>query len=168
MRLGVRSHQRRDTRGVVVRPAVHEDASSVAELLTQLGYPVDTEELEGRLAALGPNDLVLVAEDCVGVVALHRVPRIAEGGAFVRITALAVREGERGHGVGQALLEATEAAARRWGCDLIEVSSGRRPEREPAHRFYRAAGFTDTSERSARYHSGFPDRPLAVGSLLRE
>jgi hypothetical protein len=37
------------------------------------------------------------------------------------------------------------------GCALIEVSSGRRPEREPAHALYRAAGFADTAERSVPY-----------------
>jgi GNAT superfamily N-acetyltransferase len=49
------------------------------------------------------------------------------------------------------LLLAAEDVARRWGCDLIEVSSGRRPERDDAHAFYRASGFVDTAGRSLRY-----------------
>ena len=54
-------------------------------------------------------------------------------------------------GVATALLAAAEQRAREWGCDLLEVSSGRRPERDPAHALYRAAGFADTGERSMRY-----------------
>ena len=38
-----------------------------------------------------------------------------------------------------------------WGCDLLEVSSGRRPERDAAHAAYRAAGFADAADRSVRY-----------------
>lgn len=50
--------------------------------------------------------------------------------------------------------EATAADAREVAAllgELLEVSSGRRPERDPAHAFYRAAGFADTGERSVRY-----------------
>ncbi len=60
-------------------------------------------------------------------------------------------EAHRGRGVARALLAAAEDTARGWGCDAIEVSSGRREERTAAHALYRDAGFTDTAERSARY-----------------
>jgi GNAT superfamily N-acetyltransferase len=140
----------------MVRRARPADAGVVAELLGELGYPTADEEVRRRLAALGPNDLVLLAFDGAGMVALHRVPLLAEGGAFLRITALVVRREARGRGVGRALLAASEDAARRLGCSLIEVSSGRRPERDPAHRFYNAAGFTDTASRSVRYWKRTP------------
>jgi uracil-DNA glycosylase len=48
------------------------------------------------------------------------------------------------------LLGAAERVARDWGCDLLEVSSGRRPERADAHRFHLGAGFADTDEQSVR------------------
>jgi GNAT superfamily N-acetyltransferase len=142
----------------MVRRAGRQDAGLVAELLGELGYPAEAGEVERRLASLGADDLVLLAEGGAGLVALHRIPRLAEGGAFVRITALVVRRDSRGRGVARALLDASEDQARRWGCSLIEVSSGRRPEREPAHRLYRAAGFADTSPRSVRYF-----KPLGSG-----
>ena len=135
----------------MVRRARAEDAGVVAELLGELGYPAACDEVERRLRALGSNDLVLLADDGAGMAALHRVPLVAEGGGLVRITVLVVRREERRRGIARALLAASEEAARRWRCSLIEVSSGRRPERDPAHRFYRAAGFTDTAARSVRY-----------------
>ncbi len=116
--------------------------------------------MHDRLAGLGPDDLVLIADDGAGLVSFHRIPRLAEGDAFVRITALVVHRERRGRGVAQALLAAAEEAAWEWGCDLIEVSSGRRAERASAHRLYRAAGFTDTAERSVRYWKRVRSQPL--------
>jgi GNAT superfamily N-acetyltransferase len=140
----------------MVRSARRGDARVIAGLLGELGYPASDEAVLGRLAALGPDDLVLVSDDGAGLIALHRIPRLAEGGAFVRITAVVVHAEERGRGVARALLAAAEEAARHWGCDLIEVSSGRHAERAPAHQLYRAAGFTDTAQRSVRYWKRVP------------
>jgi GNAT superfamily N-acetyltransferase len=133
---------------MTVRRAEAADAEAISGLLAQLGRPTSPEAIRARL---GETDAVLLADDGAGLIGLHRVPRLAEGGAFARITALVVAEAHRGEGVAQALLAAAEATARDWGCNLLEVSSGRRPEREPGHRFYRAAGFEDRAERSVRY-----------------
>lgn len=135
----------------MVRPARRQDAPVIASLLAELGYPASDGQVDSRLSALGPDDLVLLTDDGLGMIALHRVPRLAEGGAFARITALVVHRDGRRRGVARALLHEAEDAACRWGCSFIEVSSGRRPERAPAHRLYAAAGFADTSPGSVRY-----------------
>jgi GNAT superfamily N-acetyltransferase len=132
-----------------IREARLEDAAFISALLVQLGYPAESIAVRERLAALGDEDRVLVCED--GFVSLHRVPLLAEGGCCARITALVVSESHRGAGVGSALVEAAESTARSWGCALLEVSSGRRPERAAAHRFYPALGFEDSSRESVRY-----------------
>lgn len=134
-----------------VRPADGADAGMVAELLCELGYPVTADEVGRRLGSLGSGDRVLVAEDGAGMVAAHRVPLLAEGGALLRITALAVRAQDRGRGVATAMLRAAEELARDWGCSVIEVSSSRRPERDAAHRLYPSAGFVDASSQAVRY-----------------
>ena len=136
----------------MVRQAQPSDAAVVAELLGELGYPTSTAESAERLRALsGPDHRVLLVDDGAGLIALHRMPLLAEGAALMRITALVVRPDARGRGVARSLLAAAEATAQEWECRLIEVSSGLRPEREPAHRLYRAAGFADASSRSVRY-----------------
>jgi GNAT superfamily N-acetyltransferase len=132
-----------------IRPAEPRDASAVACLLSQLGYPAQPAQAEARLRSLSDADRVLLAEG--GLIALHRLPMLAEGGAFARITVLIVAPAQRNSGVGRALLAAAEKTARQWGCSFLEVSSGRRPERAAAHAFYQAAGFTDANARSARY-----------------
>jgi GNAT superfamily N-acetyltransferase len=146
----------------VVRRARPDDAAVVARLLDELGYPSAREEVRRRLESPGPDDLVLLADD-LGLAALHRIPLLAEGQPLLRITAFVVRQEARGRGVGQTLMNAVEDTARRWGCRLIEVSSGRRAEREPAHRFYRAAGFSDTSSRSVRYWKRLGPNERAAG-----
>jgi GNAT superfamily N-acetyltransferase len=140
---------RSGTSEIEIRRALPQDAPAIAELLSALGYPAAPEEVLERLNALDDADCVLLADG--GLIALHRMPRLAEGDKLARITALVVAPESRRKGLGQALLRAAEEVARRWGCELVEVSSGRRPERDAAHRFYRAAAFEDAGALSVRY-----------------
>jgi GNAT superfamily N-acetyltransferase len=148
------------------RPATPQDALIVCSLLTQLGYPSSEGDVCGRLAELGDDDVVLLCEGGTGLVALHRVPRIAEGGSFARITALVVDEKHRGCGVGRALLEEAERVALSWGCSMLEVSAGKRPERRAAHALYSRSGYSDTAPRSKRYWKVLD--PVANEALNRE
>ena len=133
----------------LIRPATPDDAAAIAELLRALGYPASPARVLSWLGELGDADRVLVSDG--GLIALHRIPRIAEGSPFVRITALIVSPERRREGLGRALLGAAEEIARGWGCELLEVSSALRPERDAAHRFYPAVGFERASEHSLHY-----------------
>jgi GNAT superfamily N-acetyltransferase len=119
----------RHARSVRVREATREDAAAVAQFLDELGFPADPGTVTRRLAGLGPNDVVLIADG--GLVALHQIPLLAEGGALARITALVVSSAQRRAGLATDLLAATEGVARRWGCDRIEVSSAGGPTATP-------------------------------------
>lgn len=142
----------------LARPAVPTDAPAVVDLLVALGYPLPLGTVQERITRLSRSreDLVAVVTedgvDVVGVVSAHVVPRF--GGpsqGFVRITALSVAPDRSRAGIGRRLTGFVEYFARVRGCDLVEVTSGRRPERAAAHRFYPALGFEDTSDRSVRY-----------------
>lgn len=135
----------------MVRPAAQSDAEVVARLLAQLGYPATEATVRARLAQLTQDDRVLLSEDGSGLIALHRINRIAEGDPLLRITALVVEAAARGRGVGRALLSEAESLARQWGCRQLEVSSGRKPGREAAHRFYPAEGFADAASHHVFY-----------------
>jgi GNAT superfamily N-acetyltransferase len=135
---------------VTIRRAQVTDAPVVANLLGELGYTTAPELVVQRLRALGDGDVVLLAGEDAGLIALHRINLLAEGGALARITALVVAESRRRQGVARELLSAAERIARSWRCDLLEVSSGRRAEREAAHGFYLRAGFK-AGDRSVRY-----------------
>jgi GNAT superfamily N-acetyltransferase len=131
---------------VLIREAQPGDAREVAELLTQLGYPVDAVEAAERLAR--GNETVFVADTgrgLVGVLSVWSQLPLWRARPEARVTAMVVRSDTRGQGIGTALMERAVQWARAAGCGGIELTSGMRAEREPAHRFYEAFGFRRTS-----------------------
>lgn len=135
-----------------IRDARAEDADAVARLLAELGYPDDLACVAARVRAFAadPASRVLVAEEggeLVGLASLTVMPLLHEDGAWCRMSALVVGAGSRRHGVGRALVEAAEADARARGCRYAEVTSGERPDRRAAHRFYEALGYEQVSRR---------------------
>ena len=148
--------------GVLVRPARFADAPALARLLTELGYPQDAEQTLAQLAAWAgdPRGTVLVAEpdgSPAGLIAAYANRHMERPGSFVRVVALAVDPTRQRSGLGRRLLAAVEAWAADLGCREIEITSSR--HREDAHAFYRALGFVDLCDRSARFK-----RPLGVTS----
>lgn len=129
---------------VTVRVAESKDSARVAELMEQLGYPVQPEIIQARLSSSAgqPGDRVFVAEDhgkVVGVLSFHITPLLHEVNNAGRITALVVDREYRGRGIGTLLVREAEAWAWSQGCSKIEVPSGDR--RPPAHRFYESRGY---------------------------
>jgi GNAT superfamily N-acetyltransferase len=142
----------------LVRPAVAADAHPVAALLEDLGYRLPVETVHRRLQqfATSADDIIAVvdeqSEQVVGVISAHVVPLLAEADpGFIRITAVSVAPRTRRMGVGRRLVEFVEYVAQTRGISLLEVSSGRRPERQAAHRFYSSLAFQDSATASARY-----------------
>jgi GNAT superfamily N-acetyltransferase len=136
-----------------VRPVRPSDASEVAELLTQLGYPADSDQVRGRLDRWlhDQHGAVMVAElngVVAGVAALHSMPLLEHDESRGRLVALVVDQAYRRHGVGRALMAWAEQEARRLGCHQMEITSSR--YREEAHRFYGELGYEDVCGRSAR------------------
>ena len=99
------------------------------------------------------SGVVVAVDDRViaGLISSHVIPLLAEGGCFVRITALCIAEGHRNRGIGRTLVEEIEKRARAVGARLIEVNSSRRPERAAAHSFYPTLGFVDSAHSSLIY-----------------
>lgn len=114
----------------------------MARLLGLLGYDVTPEEAVTRLARLPPEtDPVWLAtrgEAALGLMALHRGPMLHIAGEAARITVLIVDPAARRQGIAAALIE----QARAWAadCAVLELTTGM--QREDAHAFYRAQGFT--------------------------
>lgn len=142
----------------LVRPAITDDADAVATLIADLGYSISIKTVRQRLAtsASSLDDVVAVAiqypDSIVGVISAHVIPLLAEQEAGVmRITALSVSPNSVRNGVGRRLVDFVEYAARQRRIRLLEVSSGRRPERAAAHRFYPSLGFHDSAASSVRY-----------------
>jgi len=139
---------------VTIRSAELADAPRIAELLTELGYPVDAGAVRERLAYWLPDQAskVLIADldgGVAGCISLHAIPYLERTGRWLRIESLVVEAGRRRGGAGRALVDAAEQLARQWGCVLIEVTSKR--SRADAHAFYRRLGFTDVCDQAGRF-----------------
>jgi N-acetylglutamate synthase-like GNAT family acetyltransferase len=145
-------------------PAIREahagDAPQMAALLTQLGYPSTSADVSRRLAYWLPDpmSLILVAVhsgQLVGCLSLHAIPYLERTGRWARIESLVVDQASRGRGTGRSLLLAAEAAASRWDCRAVEVTSLR--TRIDAHAFYQRMGYADVCATSGRFFKQLDD-----------
>ncbi|SEI82720.1 GNAT family N-acetyltransferase [Frateuria terrea] len=125
------------------RPARMADASEIARLAGELGYPVDAATMVARLEALAadPRQCVCVIDRegaLGGWIAVARRLSL-EGGERVEITGLVVDSTVRRGGVGRSLAAAAEAWAREQGVGLVLVRSN--VQRRASHPFYEGLGY---------------------------
>jgi len=128
---------------VHIRKAISTDASCIARLSGELGYPASEQEIRGRLIELSllPTHIALVAEsDGVGVGWATGEIRISlETGRRAEITGLVVDPGARRGGIGRKLVAGLESWAQEHECGVITVRSNVvRPE---SHPFYEQLGY---------------------------
>jgi GNAT superfamily N-acetyltransferase len=133
---------------VRIRAAAIGDASDVARLLEQLGYPCTRDEAAERIATVlgDPRQQLLLAEvdgHACGLAALDIRYSLTRGADQARITALIVDREHARRGIGRALLREVEAISRRARVTRLEVTSNMR--REEAHVFYRDCGYAEGS-----------------------
>lgn len=139
---------------IVTRSAVANDASHIAVLLEQLGYPSTAATVANRLSAWfdEPHSALIVAEidgALAGVAAVHAIPLLEYSERRGRLVALVVDDDFRRLGVGRVLVNSAEEQARVLGCRDMEITSRR--DRAAAHRFYPSLGYDDVCNRAARY-----------------
>lgn len=139
-----------------VRDAAEADAAAVARLCAEWGHPVSEEHVEERIHVHGAEATAgaLVAERAgviVGFISYDSICDFASAGRKCFVTALAVTGSTRRSGVGRALMAGVERRARQAGCTVLALTSGRREERDAAHRFYPALGFVDACSHQALY-----------------
>jgi GNAT superfamily N-acetyltransferase len=121
-----------------------EDAPTLAQLSTQLGYPATPEQVVPRLQGIlrDPNAALFVAERESGGVAgfIHVMHQhLIEYDPRAEIAALVVDEECRGSGVGRALMARAEEWALERGCRFVHLRS--KISRAAAHAFYESLGY---------------------------
>lgn len=124
------------------------DGEALAELVSQLGYPASSTEVNQRLSRIknSPEERVFVAESDLGRVIglIHaRITRNLHQPTFLEIVALVVDEKMRGQAVGRHLIEAVEAFGNECGVPQIWLRTG--AHRTRAHHFYESLGYDRTT-----------------------
>ena len=104
-------------RDMNVRSMSEADAAQVAALAQEMGYQVSAEDVRRRLALVlrSPENGLFVCErgaEVVGWTHVQCLSRVQSEGAAV-VVGMFIRRAERGHGVGQVLLD----ACRRWAAE---------------------------------------------------
>lgn len=133
-----------------IRNANETDASSIAALISELGYPTSESDMRGRLAAIeaDANYRTFVAQvgaAVVGVAGVGLAPYYERNGTYGRIAVLAIGGAHRRNGLGRALVDASEAWAAGRGATAMVVNTGH--HRENAHEFYERIGYASTGLR---------------------
>jgi ribosomal protein S18 acetylase RimI-like enzyme len=133
-----------------LRAAKMTDASSVAKLLSQLGYECTADDAAERISIIRDESrqMLLVADlngDICGLLAVDFMYFLPMGRVTCRITALIVSEQHRHSGLGRSLIKEAELLARAQGAARIEVTTAN--HRHEAHHFYRNCGYEESSIR---------------------
>ena len=132
----------------MIRSALKEDAGQIYTLLCELeGAPLNRKAFEAVFEANLNDPLVLlfVAEQggaATGFLSLHLQQLLHHCALIGEIQELIVKKEERGKGMGRALFEKAEEAARKSGCAQLEVCCGR--SRTGSHTFYLSRGMENT------------------------
>jgi len=127
-----------------VRDVVAGDGVAIKPLLRQLGYALETAEIERRIARVAgaAGHCLVMAEDEAGlpIALLHVYGRDAlEKPPEAVVQALVVRDGSRGRGIGRAMMALAERWAAAQGYRHVALSS--QTSRDHAHAFYRRLGY---------------------------
>ena len=128
---------------MIVREIQSADLPAVADLLGQLGYELDAQEVLRRFERVrkAPDHGVRVAvvdRKIVGLLHVFERPALEKPCEAV-VQSLVVDAGRRGNGVGAALMQAAETWARDRG--LASVVLHTRIDRDAARAFYERIGY---------------------------
>ena len=132
-----------DAAQITLRPARTSDATAIATLFTDEGYPAGPSDIVARLERFGtPESRVIVADHdgaILGFIAVHAMARFEHDDWILRILALVVDAGARERGVGRALMAEAERTGLELGAAFVELTAGHhRPE---ARHLYESLGY---------------------------
>lgn len=132
-----------DVPGTSLRPATPADATRIAALFTDEGYPVTPSVVAARLARFDDDGSRVIVADAegtvIGFIAYHVIPRFEHDDEAIRILALVVDAGARARGVGRRLIGEVERIAGERKTAFVEVTAGH--HRPDARRLYESLGY---------------------------
>jgi N-acetylglutamate synthase-like GNAT family acetyltransferase len=138
---------------MIIREAETKDASTLSNLLSQLGYPTsDASTIEKIKVYSQDGYKMLVAQidqNVIGFITLHWYISPHLPGQVGRITAFCMDETVRGQGKGTLLLNAAETFFKKMDCFKIEVTSN--VKRTRTHSYYKNLNYEQTSNHFVKF-----------------
>jgi len=138
----------------IIRNAKLSDLEDLLVLLNAL-FSIEedfsfNEEVQRRgmgllLSRQGEERQVFAAEKngrVVGMCSIQTLISTSEGGLVGLVEDVVVRDGHRGNGIGNALMEAVDGWARRYGLKRLQLLADR--DNRPALKFYESRGWKIT------------------------
>ena len=133
----------------LIRDALPDDAGDLANLISELGYQVETQELWSRIENMPPGfyrTLVAIEENkVVGFIGLLTLPVYEHSRPIGWVLALCVSASRRGKGIGKALIDSAKNHYSDEGVTDMRLHSGL--QRNEAHGFYEKMGFDKSGYR---------------------
>ena len=135
---------------MLIRVVKIQDATAIAHLMKQLGYPTTPKAIRKRLKTHFSTQttkgfLAFFNKKPIGFISLHLIPLIHEDGFLCRLTSLIVDKKYRGKGIGKKLVKTAEIHAIKKGAVRSEVTSS--IKRNEAHQFYKSTGYQEYRKR---------------------
>ncbi len=129
---------------------LEKDLHDVHQLTIQLGYSSTLKNIKQRWEHLHQNShyqTLVIEQDShvIGYADFIQEYTWEFDGGYLRIQAFVIDQDHRGKRVGKQLMAAIEQIAKEQGFKMIQVNSGNREERYPAHAFYQGLGFDSYS-----------------------
>lgn len=143
---------------IIIRPYQESDITAMTELMGDLGYPTNAEQMKNRMNIIEaiPGSFTYVADlegKTVGMIGISQLYAYEEDGFVTQINLLVTKKEYEGQGIGTALICFVEAWANERGSTMLYLTSGIKPERIRAHEFYKARGFEVTGYRFIKKRS---------------
>jgi ribosomal protein S18 acetylase RimI-like enzyme len=147
---------------LTIRDANLSDAPELAALMCELGYETTSAEMRRRLQAMLSEARchTFVAEidnQVFGMIGTLTHVSHEHNDLSGKIIALVVSNKRRRSGVGRALIAAAERDFAKRGVTRVTLTT--RFEREDAHQFYKALGYSKTGFRFAKTFPPVADNP---------
>ena len=138
---------------VRIRTARVSDAPRLAALMCDLGYETTSDEMRARLKSILANArystfVAKIGKDLCGMMGTLTNMSHEHNDLSGKIVALVVSKKQRRSGVGRALIAAAEKDFARRNVTRVTLTT--HFERDEAHQFYEAAGYTRTGLRFAK------------------
>jgi ribosomal protein S18 acetylase RimI-like enzyme len=129
---------------LTIRPAEVNDAATLAQLMSELGYETTKSEMQMRLEPIVTDErlrtFVAVCDGKVcGMIGTLTYPSYEHNDPSGRIVALVIKSTMRRRGIGRALIATAEKDFAERGIRRVALNT--QLGREDAHKFYESLGY---------------------------